>query len=529
MTDAETAGIGRDEDRLARLERRIGELEDEREIRYVLSRYGYMSDFGSVDDFVDLFTPDGALDISMGSSYGEYASSERWEGSARLRDFVADPEGRWDKSWYGNVMHVQGNNVEVTVTGNTAIASGYALSIISRDGGLHVIGASSNRWELAKVGGRWLIRERKLRALGHREYAAMVLGPGAFAASDRGRGRLVSTSAESDRADRVFSPESGSDASVHPELRGPLAAYHAAVGDVGIAGIVDVHERRAAFHAHARRVAAARTMPATVTVQDQVVPGVPGSPAVRTRLYFPAGYADAALPAWLYLHGGGLSVGDLDSSDLAAANLAADSGCVILSVDYRLAPEVPFPGAVDDCAAALTWLSAQATRLHLRSDRIGVHGVSAGGLLAASLALRSLDGDVPPLAKQVLIYPMLDERTSVEPTTADAAQGTWSHSANASAWADYLGPALDRSTPPRHAVPARAESLRGLPPTYLEVGALDILVTESVDYARRLIASGVTTEFHVYPGAYHAFDVMAPASSVARDARARRLRAMIDI
>jgi hypothetical protein len=186
MSEASAAGIGQDEDRLARLERRITELEDERAIRYVLSQYGYVSDFGSPDDFVNLFTPDGALDISMGASYGEYATSERWEGRDRLHDFLADPEGRWDKSWYGNVMHVQGNNVEVTITGSSALASGYALSVISRDGGLHVIGAAANRWELEKVDQGWLIRERKHRALGDPEFAAMVLGPGRVRASDRG-------------------------------------------------------------------------------------------------------------------------------------------------------------------------------------------------------------------------------------------------------------------------------------------------------------------------------------------------------
>jgi acetyl esterase/lipase len=317
--------------------------------------------------------------------------------------------------------------------------------------------------------------------------------------------------------------------SVHPELREPLAAYRAAVGDVGIGGIVDVHERRAVFQANARRAAAGQARPAGVSVQDQVVPGLMGSPPVKARLYLPDGYADHPRPAWVYVHGGGLSVGDLDSSDLKAANLAADSGCVILSVDYRLAPEVPFPGPLDDCAAALTWLSANATQLHLQSDRIGVYGVSAGGLLAASLALRSLAGEAPPLVKQILVYPMLDDRTSVQPATADAPAGTWAHSSNASAWAGYLGPLLDRGAPPRHAVPARAETLRGLPPTYLEVGAIDILAAESVDYARRLIVSGVATELHVYPGAYHAFDVMAPASSLAADARARRLRAMVDV
>lgn len=168
--------------RLNELEGRVLDLEDERAIRELISTYGYVSDFGSVDDFVDLFTPDGVLDISMGESYGEHATSERWEGRDRLHDFLADPEGRWDKTWYGNVMHVQGNNLTITITGEDAIASGYALSVISRDRGLHVIGASANRWHLRKAQGRWWIHERTLRAVGHPEFAAMVLGDGRRAA-----------------------------------------------------------------------------------------------------------------------------------------------------------------------------------------------------------------------------------------------------------------------------------------------------------------------------------------------------------
>jgi acetyl esterase/lipase len=339
----------------------------------------------------------------------------------------------------------------------------------------------------------------------------------------------MSSAADVGREDPVSRADSAPDVWVHPELREPLAAYRDAVGDAGIGGIVDVGERRAVFHANARRAAAARALPTTVTVQDQVVPGMRGAPAVKTRLYFPVGYADDARPAWIYVHGGGMSVGDLDSSDLAAAHLAADSGCVILSVDYRLAPEVRFPGALDDCAAALTWLSANATQLRLQPDRIGVYGVSAGGLLAASLALRSRDGEAPPLLKQILVYPMLDDRTSAHPTSADAPAGTWRHASNAGAWAGYLGPELGGSVPPRHAVPARAESLAGLPPTYLEVGAIDILAVESLAYASRLIGSGVATELHLYPGAYHAFDAIAPGSSVGVEARARRLRAMVDV
>lgn len=270
-------------------------------------------------------------------------------------------------------------------------------------------------------------------------------------------------------------------------------------------------------------------MPAAVTVRDAVFPGLTdAAPPVTARVYLPAGH-EAGVPAgFLYVHGGGMTVGDLDSSHLAAANLAADSGCVILSVDYRLAPEARYPGALDDCAAALAWLHANAGELHLSPTRIGVYGVSAGGLLAASLALRARDGAAAPVAKQILIYPMLDDRTCAQPETADAPEGTWSHSSNVAAWEAYLGPADNPRPPARYAVPARAACLSDLPSTYLEVGSIDILAGEGVSYAARLIASGVETELHVYPGAYHAFDVVAPAAPLAIEARARRLRAMVE-
>lgn len=322
----------------------------------------------------------------------------------------------------------------------------------------------------------------------------------------------------------------GADGSVHPQLQEPLKAYRRVVGPRGIGGISDLHQRRAAAADLARRAAATRTMPAAVTVRDEILPGLTdAAPPVRARLYLPDGH-EAGVPAgWLYVHGGGMTVGDLDSSDLAAANLAADSGCVILSVDYRLAPEARYPGALDDCAAALAWLHAHAGALHLSPERIGVYGVSAGGLLAASLALRSRDGAAAPLAKQILIYPMLDNRTSVRPVTADAPAGTWAHSSNAGAWNAYLGTTEDHESPARYAVPARVASLCDLPPTYLEVGSVDILAGEGISYAGRLIACGVATELHVYPGAYHAFDVVAPAAPLTLGARCRRLRAMAEL
>ena len=317
---------------------------------------------------------------------------------------------------------------------------------------------------------------------------------------------------------------------VHPELVKPLEGYRRAVGDGGLGAIADVNERRAMHRGSSRRAAAGRSRPVGVDVQDRDVPGLAGSPSVKIRLYRPSNYNGIGeMSAWIYVHGGGMTVGDLDSSDLAAAQLAADSGCVILSVDYRLAPETRFPGPVDDCTAALTWLHAEARDFGVRPDRVGVYGVSAGGLLAAALAQRSRDGAAPTVAKQILIYPMLDDRTSEQARGAAAVPGTWNNSSNARAWEDYLGPDVDRRVPPPYAVPGRAGALRGLPPAYIEVGSIDILAPESVEYASRLMAAGVPTELHVYPGAYHAFDVIAASSGLAATARAQRLCAMNEI
>jgi hypothetical protein len=171
--------------RLEVLERRVLDLEDERAIRELLTQFGKVMDVGSIDDFVGLFTADGAIDLAMGKSYGEFAVTRRWEGSDQLHDFLADPEGLWDKSWWGSVMHVQGNNVEITIDGDDALATGYAISLISRDGGMHVIGASANRWQLRRTDGRWLILERKFRPVGHEHFAAMLLGEGAVLPSER--------------------------------------------------------------------------------------------------------------------------------------------------------------------------------------------------------------------------------------------------------------------------------------------------------------------------------------------------------
>jgi acetyl esterase/lipase len=239
-----------------------------------------------------------------------------------------------------------------------------------------------------------------------------------------------------------------------------------------------------------------------VEVIEHLVPGPPGSPKVRVVLYAPRSGRGAS-PALL--------------SDAQSKLLANQLGCVVASVDYRLAPETPFPGAVEDCHAALTWLRAEARALGVDADRIAVGGESAGGGLAAALTLYNRDRDAVPIVLQYLTYPMLDHRTGA---AADAhiyeGVATWTGKSNRFGWASLLGHDDERAEVSPYASPSRAASLAGLPPTFIGVGAIDLFAEESLEYARRLIRDGVPTELHVYPGAFHGFNQVAAADVTQR-------------
>jgi acetyl esterase/lipase len=197
--------------------------------------------------------------------------------------------------------------------------------------------------------------------------------------------------------------------------------------------------------------------------------------------------------------------------------LARELGCVVVSVDYRLAPETTFPGAVEDCYAALRWLHAEARTLGVDVGRIAIGGESAGGGLAASLALLARDRGEVPLAFQLLIYPMLDDRTgvTVEPSPTVGEFG-WSRESNRFGWASLLGRDPGGADVSPYAAAARAEDLAGLPPAYIAVGTLDLFLEENLEYARRLMRAGIPTELHVYPGAYHGFQGMAPEARISK-------------
>jgi acetyl esterase/lipase len=184
--------------------------------------------------------------------------------------------------------------------------------------------------------------------------------------------------------------------------------------------------------------------------------------------------------------------------------LATELNCVVVAPDYRLAPETPHPGPVTDCYAGLKWLYDQSESLGVDRKRIGVYGGSAGGGLAAAVALLARDRNEVPLCFQCLLYPMLDDRTTVRADPNPfAGEYAWTPKDNYFGWASLLGHEPGRLDVSPYASPARASDLAGLPPTFIWVGALDLFVDESIEYARRLVRAGVPTELRVYPGVTH--------------------------
>ncbi len=258
--------------------------------------------------------------------------------------------------------------------------------------------------------------------------------------------------------------------------------------------------------------AGARPLPG-VCVENARFPGPPGEPGVRVRLYRPPGLRPDA-PALLWLHGGGYYMGAMGMDDRRCSEFALEAGMLVVSVDYRLAPEHPFPAALEDGYAALVGLSARAAELGIDRARIAIGGASAGGGLAAALAQVAHDRQAVRPAFQLLIYPMLDDRTGVAADPDAEGRRVWGASDNRYGWAAYLGQGADRANPPPYAAAARRADLAGLPPAWIGVGALDLFHDEDVAYAARLRACGIACETVVVPGAYHGFDVVAPKANV---------------
>jgi len=252
-------------------------------------------------------------------------------------------------------------------------------------------------------------------------------------------------------------------------------------------------------------------IPDEVSVEDVLIEGLNGDPELRIRLYRPNNIPDGS-PGLLWMHPGGMTLLTADSEDATNAQRALDHGCVVASVDYRLAPEHPFPAAPDDCYAALIWFAENAKALGISASRIAIGGASAGAGLAASTALRARDESGPEILFQLLTYPMLDHRNCTPSSYGVVDEfRVWNRAANLISWEAYLGGTTEVSI---YASPSLAKDLSNLPPALISVGSLDNFVDECIDYGQRMMQAGVSVDLHVYAGAFHGSVGMVPHSPI---------------
>lgn len=248
----------------------------------------------------------------------------------------------------------------------------------------------------------------------------------------------------------------------------------------------------------------ARPQPDTtgVQIEDRQIPGGTGDPDLNIRLYVPDKRASNAV---MYsVHGGGFISGDLEVDHPQNVKFARELGVVVVSVDYRLAPETPYPGPLEDVYAGLVWIDANADELGIDRERIVIHGVSAGGGLCAALALLARDRGGPHIAFQFLSVPEIDDRLTTTSMTEFTDTPLWNRPNAEASWRHYLGPELAGSDDvPIYAAPARATDLTNLPPAYISAMAFDPLRDEGIAYAQRLAAAGVGVELHLFPGTFH--------------------------
>ncbi|MGW0178973.1 alpha/beta hydrolase [Nocardia sp. NPDC003345] len=244
---------------------------------------------------------------------------------------------------------------------------------------------------------------------------------------------------------------------------------------------------------------------------------------VTVRVFRPAGVTGPA-PGLLFVHGGGYVIGNAAMGDRFCRMVADRLGVVAASVEYRLAPEHPYPTPLDDCYAGLRWLAGQS---QVDPGRLAVAGESAGGGLAAALTLLARERGEIRLAFQLLSYPMLDDRTSARAEGDPRRLRMWSRRNNRFGWSSYLGAAAAGEIPDL-AAPGRCADLSGLPPAWIGVGSNDLFYDEDVDYAARLRAAGVSCTLYEVPGAYHGFDLVEPGTGVSRVYRNAQLTALAD-
>ncbi|MDR2751386.1 MAG: alpha/beta hydrolase, partial [Clostridiales bacterium] len=250
-------------------------------------------------------------------------------------------------------------------------------------------------------------------------------------------------------------------------------------------------------------------------LEQVIIPRADGK-KLRLCVYIPAKPKED-VPGLLWLHGGGYGLGVPEQEEKTIARFVESSGCVVVSPDYRLSIEAPYPAAIDDCYSALLWLRDNAKKYGIRPDQLFVGGESAGGGLAAALALQARDRKEVSIAFQIPLYPMIDDRMST-PSAKGSKAPLWNHISNFNSWKLYLGDLFESPDVPCYAAPARAEDLSSLPPACSFVGGIEAFRDETVSYFQRLKESGVPTHFKIYPGCFHGFDMLFPNAAVSKDA-----------
>lgn len=303
------------------------------------------------------------------------------------------------------------------------------------------------------------------------------------------------------------------------ELAAVIAAAAAAAGEVPVSPRGDAHALRAITNATLAVVDAGEPDSPGVSAEDHRIEVADGT-TILARWYTKAGSNPGS--AVVYLHGGGMVCGSVDLYDRLVAKYVEETGVPFLSVDYRLAPEFPGTTLVDDSHTALAWLVGRAGTWGVDPHRIAVMGDSGGGGVAAGVAIAARDAGTP-LAKQILIYPMLDDR-NIEPDAEIAPFASWTYDNNYTGWSALLADDLGTDGVSPLAAPARLADFAGLAPAFIDVGDLDIFRDEDIAYAQNLLRAGVPCELHVRPGSIHAFDRLAPAAAVSAASWADRYR-----
>ena len=252
-----------------------------------------------------------------------------------------------------------------------------------------------------------------------------------------------------------------------------------------------------------------------ISCTQEWVPRQDGS-LLRVCVFRSAELKDS-VPGILWLHGGGYAIGSADQAEKMAMRLMEEQACVVIAPDYRLSLEAPYPAALEDAYLTLVWMKNQANRLGIREDQLMVGGESAGGGLTAALTLYARDEGTVAISFQFLLYPMLDDRMTSESAQNNDAP-LWNSKSNFIAWKLYLGNLFRTTAVPAYAAAARAEDFTRLPPALVYVGDLEPFKDETVQYVENLLQAGIPVDFMVFPGCFHAFDIVCPQAKVSRKA-----------